>query len=402
MSRNPRKSKAKKPKRKGLNIVLYILGLLVFQELIFRWLFPLPDLANFNRVEFQATGNMQPTSANYVRKVDMHWRSTPDTNATFHYLMNAYGFRDKDWDLEKSSGTDRIMFIGDSFVEGMMVEEEKNIPSTFEALATADGRSVETMNLGMMGVGVPHYKSLMYNALPKFNPDEVILVLYANDVAIDNETGIRGIKFTSYSSTRPRLLELFDMAGRKEPLPFRWHIREDSFYKPVPSPQNPWTTNEQEYRQYVTPQIAEAMIAADFNYFRINWVQQEQNYLRAKVDLGKDLGIFKKLADQNNTPLRIVYIPSRHQVTNYYYQFERKCCLTCPGMIDMTGPEYQVHAAMLAQRCQQLGLPFLDLTPLVKSAEDTENHLYWDYDDHMRGKGYQMMAREIYRWAVEK
>lgn len=398
MSRKSRKAKAPKPKRKWLNVVLYVLGLLLFQELIFRWLFPLPELSNFNRVEFQATGNMQPTSANYVRKIDMQWRSTPDTNATFHYLMNAYGFRDKEWNLSKPSGKKRVMFIGDSFVEGMMVDEEHNIPSTYEALAEADGQDVETMNLGMMGVGIPHYKNLMYNALPKFTPDEVVLVLYANDIANDPEEGIRGLKLKGYSATRPRLLELFELAGKGEPLPFRWIVREDRFYKPVPSPMNPWTTREQEYASQVTPEIAEAMKKADFNYFRTNWVLQEQNYLKAKVDLGKDLGVFKTLAEKNNTRLHIVYIPSRHQVTSYYYQYERQCCLTCPGLIDMTGSEYQVHAAMLSQRCKQLGIPFLDLTAVVREKEESGNHLYWNYDDHMRGKGYTLMANSIYDW----
>ena len=46
---------------------------------------------------------------------------------------------------------------------------------------------------------------------------------------------------------------------------------------------------------------------------------------------------------------------------------------------------------------------FIDLTPTVKRAEDSSNHLYWSYDDHMRGKGYLLLGNALWeKWQARK
>ena len=64
--------------------------------------------------------------------------------------------------------------------------------------------------------------------------------------------------------------------------------------------------------------------------------------------------------------------------------------------MDLTQPAYQIHRTMLSSNCSSLGIPFYDLTGLVKKEEDSGNHLYWHYDDHMRGEGYLMLGEAIF------
>jgi hypothetical protein len=66
--------------------------------------------------------------------------------------------------------------------------------------------------------------------------------------------------------------------------------------------------------------------------------------------------------------------------------------------MDLTQEKYQIHAKMLDKNCNDLGIPYLNLTSQVKTEEEKGNHLYWDYDDHMRGKGYVMMGESLFDW----
>jgi len=38
---------------------------------------------------------------------------------------------------------------------------------------------------------------------------------------------------------------------------------------------------------------------------------------------------------------------------------------------------------------------------MIKTEEARGNHLYWDYDDHMRGSSYLMMGESISKWWQE-
>jgi hypothetical protein len=101
----------------------------------------------------------------------------------------------------------------------------------------------------------------------------------------------------------------------------------------------------------------------------------------------------------NGSKMMVYYIPSRNQVSTYYYQYEKECCTKkCPDKLDLTRETYQAHGKMLARNCSALGIPFYDLTPLVKTEEDKGNHLYWNYDDHMKGASYLLLGEQMYHW----
>ena len=106
---------------------------LAVQELAFRLTFSLPEVLNFNRITYSALAgpesveDQQPLSnAAYT------WASDPD-GAEFVHHLNIYGFRDDDWKLAKEEYSDRLLFVGDSFVEGFMSEDNETIPTVFQS-----------------------------------------------------------------------------------------------------------------------------------------------------------------------------------------------------------------------------------------------------------------------------
>lgn len=368
----------------------------MFTEIILRLCFPLPELSNFNRINYQILReNVDQTG--YLRNIKMTWKSSLDTNHEFIHDLNRYGFRDKkDWEQEKTKK--RILFLGDSFVEGMMSTDEETIPQGFENEARKNGEDFEVFNAGMMGIGFNEYLKFIKDALPLFQPDELILVLYSNDAPFQRPYQPNPpIKPEYFNSLKPRLLVLIEQIKKNDPIPFVLNREKRPFYKAVPDPGNPWTFKAQELAKDVSVPIAEAMKKGDFNYFRTNWILEEEKFFKVDIQVKDKLQMIKEMANKYACKLSVYFIPSRSQVSNFYYQFERQACLVkCPDHLDLTGSEYLVHRDRIMDNCNDLGIKFQDLTPVVKREENRNNHLYWNYDDHMKGKSYLLMGREIY------
>lgn len=377
---------------------LYTVSVFLFIEISLRICFPIPELSNFNRINYQILDREDDYSG-YLRNIQMTWRSVLDTNYAFVHDLNRYGYRDpKEWKQEKKAGVKRIFFLGDSFVEGMMSTANSTIPMGYESEAKLESKEIEWFNCGMMGVGFNEYIKFLKDAVPIFLPDEVYLVMYSNDAPFQREyLPTERLNPSEYSFWEPRIFVLIKSIKQGDPIPFQFYPESRPFYKPVPDPGNPWTRNEQELKKEVVPKIAEAMKKGDFNYFRTNWILEEQKFLKSQIDITDKLVFLKKFLDQYGVNLQLFYVPSRSQVTNFYYQFERQACLNkCPDYIDLTTVEYQQHAKTIAQDCKNLGIPFYDLTSLIRKEEESGNHLYWNYDDHMRGKGYLLLGKQIY------
>jgi hypothetical protein len=376
--------------------IIYGLAILLFIEIVLRVCYPIPEIQNFNRINYQILdGEQAPTE--YLRNIKMLWKSYPDTNYAFIHELNTYGYRDKEW-KEKKSAHKRVFILGDSFVEGMMTTNDKTIPVGFENGASKDGKSIEVFNCGMMGIGLNEYIKFITDAVPIFKPDELILVMYSNDMPFQRAyqpTTVITPKKNNYF--KPRLLELIGRIRASDPIPLQFMKEEIPFYKGVPDKSNPWTFNEAELAPHVRPDIAEAMKAGDFNNFRTNWYPNEKNFFSSQIDVNSKFQFIKNYLDKNNCKLTVYYIPSRLQVSDYYYQFEKTYCqINCPETSSLMGEEYQIHAQILGDICKTNGIKYQDLTPIIRAKEDAGQHLYWSYDDHMRGDSYLMLGEEIY------
>jgi len=396
----PTPPKGASSRKKISALLIYIFALLALQEIALRLCFPLPELSNFNRINYQI---LEPTAGGpaYLRNRDMIWRSYPDTTADFVHQLNQYGYRDKNWEIDKPSGKERIFFVGDSFVEGMMAMGNETITEGFKSAAGNQADKYDVFNCGMMGIGLNEYVKFIAGAVPVFKPDKVFLVMYSNDVPFQKAYQPPPSPEPEYFNFwRPRLLTLLDFIKAEDPIPFRWSSEKIPFHKPVPDPGNPWTVKEAEWSPHVRPDLKEAMKAGTFNFFRLNWILEEEKFLRQSADISTQLNFLKQFLAKHGTELVVFYIPSRSQISNYYYSFEQASCLqNCPEQLDLTTPAYQVHRKILANECSKRGFTFHDLTDRIKQEEDRGNHLYWDYDDHMRGKGYLLLGETIWeRW----
>lgn len=374
-------------------IALYILCVFIFQELVFRYFYPIPEVKNFDRVNFTYlySGNQ---GSKHSRDHIWEWQSELDTTVVFKHFMNRYGFRDREWLIEKTKNKKRAFFIGDSFIEGVMAEQNETIPLAFEK---ASNDHYETFNGGMLGCGLDAYLQLAADAIPLYKPDVAFLCIYANDLGKEEpripELYLEPKYFNTFT---PRLIEVFSQMKTYGPLNFRWKNTSEPYLPAVPNTRNPWTNSEENLKEHVTPQIAIQMKQAVLNPFLTNALIKEETYLKIPPKLGETIQFFKYICNENGTKPIVVYIPSRNQVTDNYLQFEKQYCLRFPDSISLNTPEYQIHQQYLKTECQDLNVQFIDLTETIRQQESKGNHLYWNYDQHMKAKGYNLLGQTIW------
>jgi len=379
--------------KKIVNVTVYVIIVFLFQEALFRFCFPLPEIENFDRVNYMKI-YLDGSSSFHNRNTSREWTSLPDTQAVFIHKMNKYAFRDNEWYINKSPNKQRIIFIGDSFVEGIMAGQNETIPEAFKN--EGKKRNYEVFNAGMVGCGLDSYMQLAADIVPIYKPDVVFLCIYANDLGKHQPIVPNNyLEPTYYNFYTPRLIELYNQATTYGDIPFRWLNNSTPYISPVPNLQNPWTLLEDSLKQHVQPWIAEEMKKASLNPFLTNSLAKEERYLKETPLIGETLPFLQYTCNQHSTELVVVYIPSRNQVSNYYLEFEKQYCLSCPESLSLTAPEYQVHQEYIKQQCKELQLRFIDLSSTIKEEEEKGNHLYWDYDQHMRAKGYQFIGRSI-------
>jgi hypothetical protein len=381
--------------------VLCIL-LFALQEVLFRVIFPLPEVENFNRVNYVGV-SPQTKTASFLgqRSPAMHatfqWNSKPDSTS-FESHLNLYGFRDTDWCIRPDRNKERVMFVGDSLVEGFMATDKATISRGYGRAALERQQAVEPMNFGIGGTGIDNYLALVRDAVPLFRPQRLIVVFYANDFPHTSAPRESRSPFAPIfsSSFTPRSLLILRRTLRREVVPRRWHARPTLFVPVVPDPLNSWSQPPPEYSK-IDPTLADAMRKGEFNPFAVDLLNRAEKALKQPIDPSEVLREFLQIAQGAQAELRIVYLPFSTQVSDYYVPFQEKYALE-KGVQSLLGPEYQIHSQAIAKSCQELGIPFLDLTPLLRKAEADGEHLYWNFDEHMRGFTYLRVGATIERW----
>lgn len=381
-------------------VIIFILYLFLIQEVFFRLLFPLPEVKNFNRADYMR-GNIGLTRSNAIRNTFVVSASEPDA-AEFIHTINLYGFRDDNWKLLRDNGTTRVAFVGDSFVEGNMSDDASTIPRGFRQAAKESGMSVEAMNLGIAGGDLSSHILLCMDSGRLFKPDWMVMVIYANDLpaGLDHPYLKEGYVPAYYDAWKPRYLELIGMTVRHEMLPFIWHTGKYTFNQPVPHPDNPWSNIafDMANRDKATPRILNAFRKGTFNPYRVGGSAYIEKSLQTPFDYSKDFAALKEYLSGLGVKLMVVYLPERGQVTNYYKTFEREYSAGLADRYDFTQPQYNMHRQLLSVQLSGSGIPFLDFTDKIRDEEARGNHLYWDYDDHMRGSSYVFVGNKIFHY----
>jgi len=391
-------------RRTLLYSVIVILLLLLFQELIFRAVFPLPEVANFNRASYAW---VTPYHKNYASNLSFRWMSEPD-HVDFIHDLNLYGFRTaKNWNVDKEQGRERIAVVGDSFVEGMSASVEETITEGFRKAGDETrppGKQPEIMNFGMASANISHYLKLIRDLVPLFRPDMLVLVLYANDFPAPefDQKWIEDNYQPQFNNFwLPRAYYVIAAVLRGERVPRRWHPTPIPWFQTVSNPSHFLYGKSDEELSYIQPDLRKAMERGTMNPWSADHLNKVEGKLKMPSNAESYISALAYFLKKYDVALRIVYIPHNLQVSDYYVQFQQKYSKP-NGIRSLKDTGYQRHAKEVADSCQRLNIPFLDFTPFLREEESKGRHWYCDYDQHMRGPEYLMVGRMIQEWGSRR
>ena len=136
-------------------------------------------------------------------------------------VINQYGYRDRNWDTNKPDGTQRIAFLGDSYLAGMEVAREDRVTEKLAALLQSPDNSVgdtEILNFGVTGFGTAQELETLRHRVKPFAPDKVVLFFYSGNDLHNNSLEL--------DPEPNRLHYQLDKDGQLERLPF--HVSDNA------------------------------------------------------------------------------------------------------------------------------------------------------------------------------
>ncbi len=99
--------------------------------------------------------------------------------------INHLGFRGPDRPVEKAPGVERIALLGDSFIFGQGVGDDKTLPVRLEQAlnaGTASGKRYEVLNFGLSGYDTGHEVRALEHYGLAFKPDIAVICFFINDL----------------------------------------------------------------------------------------------------------------------------------------------------------------------------------------------------------------------------
>ncbi|MHC4779164.1 MAG: SGNH/GDSL hydrolase family protein [Planctomycetota bacterium] len=383
---------------------LWLLYILLLQEILVRAVFPVPDVLNFDRIDYSPSFvGADAGKCTSLAHASFRWVSGPDGAESVQHL-SLYGFRDRTWSRNPRGRARRIAVVGDSMVEGFLAGEDETIPAVIREALNGAGEEVETMNLGIGGASLHEYFQVIRDAVPLFRPEHVILVLYENDfhdIEFDPDWLKEHMTPRRSSFWLPRLKYVIRSLRKHGFAPSRWHSKPFDFLPPVGDPRHPWSdpAHARWAEDIVASPIAEAIRSGEFNPFGIRYMERLEFSLVREYEFRPHLRALSEFLGRHEAKLWVVYLPTLLQVSDRYADAQRQ--LSESETASFLSERFLVQAKGLETQCMGLALPFLDLTMRLRKLEGEGVSLYWPYDGHMNPKGYRAAGEAIARWWME-
>jgi lysophospholipase L1-like esterase len=403
-------------RRRYLFIGLTLAVLFVAQEALFRHFFPVPEVL-FNRADYIPRWfsiEMSHRRAKALCNVIVRWEFEPD-GVSFDHTLNLYGFRGPDFSIEPSADRPRILFVGDSFVEGCGASDDDTLPCQFAGLIS-DEASADVINLGVAAANFPEYLRLILDAVPLLRPHTVFLVLCSNDLPAPAFHPVVGSSrspaspaprhFPRLDPIVPRFVQAIELLNDGWVLPRRGHAGPFPFFAPVPSPANPFSTNPS--TEGLDPTLEQAMRAGKANPFLKAVLPIFELMLRRDYEVeGGAVNYLRFLTEfcrEHAVRLNVVYVPF-HVAANPAYlaaQVKLGGCAKVKLPASFSDPAHRMQQRHLARACQEAGLPFVDTTDAFIAGE-RRGRLFWPTDGHCNAAGYRLLAQKCaHLWATQQ
>jgi lysophospholipase L1-like esterase len=293
------------------------------------------------------------------------------------YYINSLGLRNREIGNKTKY---RILFIGDSFTEGVGVNMGQDIPSQVQLLLSQSGYGVEVINGGIWGYSPILEKLFLEDKLYTLKPDMVILDLDLSDVSDDYRYG----KIAAFNGSRVVAVpgSRTDTGGWRGNIEYHCMkyrmnlcmLLGRSFYR---------LTGLDMQKD---PNLVKGDIGTDMWFLtRYNLTPEQKIYYNATFGYVKEI---KDYCDNNKISFVLVTYPYGHQVNADEWK---------QGRARLYFDEYPVYSLGffndVAAFAKKNNIAYIDTYYKFNNTE--EFPLFYSLDNHMTAKGYRLVAEGI-------
>lgn len=316
-------------------------------------------------------------SAFYVRDPLIGHRMRPDTYI-INSKTNSFGFNDIERAVEKSQGSTRIAFIGDSFVSGI-VPRLKNFTFVIQELADRSGANIEVLNMGIAGAGPDNYLALLKNDAVLMKVDLACVVFFVGNDITQSHPDFK---------TQPWLGAVGEVLRR----PYLIGFSQEYFY----SYRALRATGRmvREWMDSSADATFTKMTYLSIEYQRsvIFKVRQNPYSRRSYSESIKILKWMAKEATKNNMRFFVVIVPDELQINT-----DLKTSLIKKYNMNMNEYDFEQPQRILTSQLKASGIKVLDLLPLLLEHKSPSS-LYANRNTHWNEDGNRFVAEKIWTY----
>ena len=284
-----------------------------------------------------------------------HWRGKPG-QPFLGSRLNAQGFFDTDFTIERTPGVRRIVALADSFGPGV-VPLPDNFLTRLDEKLDADANT-EVLNFGVPAINPGDYLHLWNTEAVRYDPDLVLVCIF-----VGNDFDVRKSRSILHADA------LMSVAVVKRLLAANRQTEDEPFLA--------------EHRETFTEA---AFLELERGRLRI-CEHEPSRKTRRRYD--STLSVLAELHETIGAKLRVVIIPDEFQVNDSLWT----------ALVGDAAADYDRERPQrtLAAFFSERGVPCLDLLPALRRAE-RGGRTYKPRDTHWNARGNRVAADELARW----
>ena len=307
---------------------------------------------------------------------------------TTHLRFNRFGLRGAEIAAEKQPSTQRVLLLGDSFLEAKQVAERDAVPSRLGWWLNDRGVGpVELLNSGTFDWSQVHEYLYLQLAGPSLRPDLVVQLLY-----VGNDVGDVWPRSRGELRELERPLATIDDDGRLQFL--EWRRRTPDQGEMLLGELSRRSTLFRAYQTGIIDKVrygerdGQGIEGQLLELFRFKETPPET---RAWKTVEALLLATRSEAERQGARFALVIVPGKWQVHKEDWQ----ALLAARDEPDddrwvLRGPNRR-----LVQLAEAHQIPVLDLLPPFREAADAGQRLYYPVDIHWNAAGHDVAARAV-------
>lgn len=346
----------------------------------------------------------------------------------YKFQTNDHGLRYKNLPTTKGEGEWRVFLLGDSFTEGVGVEADQTFSALLEKhFGDKMGNDIRFINGGMTGTGPLQYWRVFENVGLIYDPDAVLVCLFADDVSNMPSNLTRDMLYRRFEEPDRRGIKKYIHDFFPRIYTILWKAQKARIYRSRAGTSDFVTLVSekarkrgiseekiQKWTRALSSNLVTAVNRGEFNGAILSIALLRPQYWTDSLDIDTPraekkyeamilvLNELLQNTSQEKIKLAILFFPLYWQYDPSTYRSTNPWIVAGAKINERwlhRDSEFQVRIARWAG---DNSVPFLDLTPVFRQAIKHNSALNWRLNGHWNASGHAVASRAIASWIEEQ